>query len=50
VRDHLLSEQIDQEQRGVAFWAVPAQADGAAKELVYMDTIDLFVERLSFTD
>jgi hypothetical protein len=38
VRDHLLSEQIDQEQRGVAFWAVAAQADGAAKKATVWTT------------
>ena len=31
--DHLLSEQIDQQQGRVAFRAVTAQADGAAKEI-----------------
>jgi len=32
-RNHLLSEQIDQQQRCVAFRALTAQADGAAKEI-----------------
>jgi hypothetical protein len=31
--DHLLSEQIDQQQGCVAVRAVTAQADGAAKEI-----------------
>ena len=30
--DHLLSEQIDQQQGRIAFWAVTAQSDGARKE------------------
>ena len=32
-RNHLLSEQIDQQQRCVAFRALTAQADSAAKEI-----------------
>jgi len=31
--DHLLSEQIDQQQRRVAFRAVATQANGAGKEM-----------------
>jgi hypothetical protein len=31
--NHLLSEQIDQQQWRVAFWAVAAQADSGAKKL-----------------
>ena len=31
--DHLLSEQIDQQQGRVALWAVTAQSYGTAKEL-----------------
>jgi len=32
-RNHLLSEQIDQQQGCVAFGAVAAQADGTIKEM-----------------
>jgi hypothetical protein len=32
-RNHLLSEQIDQQQGCVAFRAVTAQADGAAEQI-----------------
>ena len=33
--NHLLSEQIDKQHRGVALWAVPTQTHGAAEKLAF---------------
>ena len=51
--DHLLSEQIDQQQGCVAFGAVTAQADGAAEQIAGWAaplTDEAFAATLAFVD
>jgi hypothetical protein len=51
--NHLLSEQIDQQQGCVAFGAVTAQADGAAKQMaIWAATLadEAFAATLAFVD
>jgi hypothetical protein len=52
-RNHLLSEQIDQQQGCVAFGAVTAQADGAAEQIAGWAatlTDEAFAATLAFVD
>ena len=52
-RNHLLSEQIDQQEGCVAFGAVTAQADGAAEQIaVWAATLadETFTAVLAFVD